>query len=139
MSAKIFYQCVSEFFRMLGFNHFIGDHCLFRGLEGPGINYPYPLHADSPDWRRMAPNEDFAPHHASQLDAHATTALSRPHVPEGPSVSVRSHKGNIFSIRMLYVDDIALASHNSTELISAFSHRFRISIGDSCGEYLGFN
>ena len=51
MPAKIAYQCVSEFFRMLGFDYFIGD---WR-LEGPGIRYPYPEHTDSPDWRRMAP------------------------------------------------------------------------------------
>ena len=51
---------------MIGFNHFIGDPCLFRRLEGPGINYPYPAHTGSPDWRRSAPNEDFAPHHVSQ-------------------------------------------------------------------------
>ena len=140
MSAKIFYQCVSEFFRMIGFTHFIGDPCLFRRLEGPGVQYPYPDHTDSPDWRRMAPNEDFTPHHVSQLDADAIVALPRPNILEGSPVSVVSHKGKYyFSIGMLYVDDIALASHDVTTLINVFSRRFRISVGENGGKYLGFN
>ena len=40
---------------------------------------------------------------------------------------------------MLYVDDIALASHDITDLINVFSRRFRISIGENGGKYLGFN
>ena len=125
---------------MLGFNHFIGDPCLFQRLEGPGISYPYPAHTDSPDWRRMAPNEDFASHHVSQLDERATTALPRPNILEEPSTSVRSHKGNhFFSIGMLYVDDIALASYGITDLMNVFSRRFRISVGENGGKNLGFN
>ena len=113
---------------------------MFRRLEGPGVHYPYPDHTDSPDWRRMAPNEDFTPHHVSQLDDDAIVALPRPNILEGSPTSVTSHKGKcFFSIGMLYVDDIALASHDVTDLINIFSRRFRISVGENGGKYLGFN
>ena len=57
ISSRLFYQCVSEFFRSIGMGHFMGDPCLFRRLEGPGIRYPYPEHTDTEDWKRMAPNQ----------------------------------------------------------------------------------
>ena len=74
ISSRLFYQCVSEFFRSIGMEHFMGDPCLFRRLEGPGIEHPYPAHTDTEDWRRMAPNQRFEGHHVEQLSPHNRTS-----------------------------------------------------------------
>jgi hypothetical protein len=44
-----------------------------------------------------------------------------------------------FSIGLLCVDDILLASHDVTELVNTFSRRFDITTGENGSRFLGFN
>jgi hypothetical protein len=79
-SGKTFYQTMSEFMRLIGFKHFHADPSFFRRLRGPGIVHEYPTHTDSPEWRRSAPNEDFAGPHVESLYPEFTSALPAPNV-----------------------------------------------------------
>ena len=81
-SSRLFYQRVSEFFRLIGMGHFMGGPCLFRRLEGPGIQYPYPEHTDTKDWRWMAPNQRFEGHHVEQLSSSFKHCLPTPNILE---------------------------------------------------------
>ena len=140
ISSRLFYQCMSEFFRSIGMTHFMGDPCLFRRMEGPGIEHPYPEHTDSMDWRRMAPNQRFEGHHVEQLSPEATHQLPTPNVLEGSPMSIHSHNGkHYFSIGLLYVDDILIASHDITSLVATFERRFDITFGSNGSRFLGFN
>ena len=140
ISSRLFYQCISEFFRSIGMTHFMGDPCLFRRLEGPGIVHPFPEHTDSEDWRRMAPNQRFEGHHVDQLSPDTEHALPVPNVLESSPTCVHSHAGkHYFSIGLLYVDDILIASHDITELVESFGRRFEITFGANGSRFLGFN
>jgi hypothetical protein len=136
----LFHQCISELFRSIGMTHFMGDPCLFHRLEGPGITHPCPAHTDTTDWRRMAPNQRFEGHHVDQLSPDAMHALPTPIVLEGsPTGSIHSHGGkHYFSIGLLYVDDILIASHDITALVT-FQRRFEITFGENGSRFLGFN
>ena len=60
----------------------MGDPCLFRRLEGPGIRHPYPEHTGTEDWRKMAPNQRFEGHHVEQLSPSFKYCLPTPNVLE---------------------------------------------------------
>ena len=79
-SGKTFYQCMSEFMRLIGFKHAHNDPTFFRRLRGPGIKHPYPTHTDDPEWRRSAPNEDTAAPHVETLSPDSTAALPAPNI-----------------------------------------------------------
>jgi hypothetical protein len=79
-SGKTFYQCMSEFMRLIGFKHAHNDPSFFRRLRGPGIKYPYPTHTDDPEWRRSAPNQATEAPHVETLDPKSTSALPAPNI-----------------------------------------------------------
>ena len=108
ISARLWYQCISEFLRQIGFEHYHGDPCLFRRLRGPGIVPTYPEHTDSPTWRREAPNEPFEAHHVKTLAQGQTSRLPSPNVLEDllqPDKDTPRHQGKYYyDIVFLYVD-----------------------------------
>jgi hypothetical protein len=89
----------------------------------------------------MAPNQRFEGHHVDQLSPDTMHALPTPNVLEGsPTGSIHSHGGkHYFSIGLLYVDDILIASHDITALVETFQRRFEITFGDNGSRFLGFN
>jgi hypothetical protein len=90
ISARLWYQCISEFLRQIGFVHYHGDPCLFRRLCGPGISHPYPTHTDSPDWRREAPNEPFEAPHVASLAHGQASRMPSPNVFKKESILDRA-------------------------------------------------
>ena len=50
-----------------------------------------------------------------------------------------SNGKHYFSIGLLYVGDILLASHDVTELVKTFARSFDITIRDNGSRFLGFN
>jgi hypothetical protein len=71
---------MSEFMRLIGFKHCHADPSFFRRLRGPGIDHECPVHTDSPEWGRSAPNEDFAGPHVETPNPTCTSALPDPSV-----------------------------------------------------------
>ena len=89
----------------------------------------------------MAPNQRFEGHHVDQLSPDTKHALPTPNVLEGsPTGTFHSHGGkHYFSIGLLYVDDILIASHDITALVETFQRRFEITFGENGSRFLGFN
>jgi len=55
-------------------------------------------------------------------------------------MSISSHnEKHYFSIGLLYVDDILIASHDITILVETFGRRFEITFGANGSRFLGFN
>jgi hypothetical protein len=141
--ARLWYQCISEFLRQVGFEHYHGDPCLLRRLRGSGIVPPYPEHTDCPIWRRAAPNEPFEGHHVQTLSKGSTSRLPSPNVLEDPPFPLggfgRPHGKYYYEIVFLYVDDTAIGSYDLPGVISEFSRRFEMTTGDNGSTFLGLN
>jgi hypothetical protein len=111
-SGKTFYQTTSEFLRLIGFKHCHADPSFFRRLRGPGIVCEHPVHTDSPEWRRSAPNEDFAGPHVETLNPTCASALPEPNVygAIAPTHAVPMGPLSAAEIAALRVDDDATAA-----------------------------